>query len=346
MDFKTLQEIGNVENKRVIVRVDWNVPLKDGQVVDDYRIKKSLPTIEYLREAGAKVVLISHIEPEDASLREVYEHAKSLIPGLTFNEPGDICLLENLRNNPGEKENSRDFALSLAKYGDFYVNEAFPCSHREHASIVGLPKLLPGFAGLQFTEEVKQLSKAFYPKHPFVFILGGAKFDTKIPLVEKFNRIADSVFIGGALAHNFYKEQGVELKNSLVSSGDFHLKPLLEGGKILLPLDPVWHEDKIVDAGPKTLEMLQAKINESQFVLWNGPLGNYELGYKEGTLALAKILGESGKEVIVGGADTIASIEELNLNSKFSFVSTGGGAMLDFLAKDTLPGIDALKKKL
>lgn len=366
MDFKTILEANDLNGKRVLVRVDWNVPIQNGLVTDDFRIRESLTTIEYLINHGAKVTLISHLETvsetgslEESSLELVYECAKKLLPNLVFKEKGDLVLLENLRQNPSEVENSREFALSLTKNIDLFVNEAFSVSHREHASIVGIPKLLPSFAGFQFTEEVKRLSKAFYPKRPFLFILGGSKFDTKLPLIEKFIHIADTLFIGGALAHNFFKENGYNLGDSLVSSGKFNLLEKYSSGKIILPselvikghdgmraesIEHVGAGDTIVDIGPRTLEVLKSKIHEAQFILWNGPMGTYEVGFKEGTLGLARLLAESGKEVIIGGVDTIACIKELNLNDKFSFVSTGGGAMLDFLAMGTLPGIEALKK--
>lgn len=374
MDFKTLQEIEDVQGKRVLVRVDWNVPLENGVVVEDFRIKESLPTIEYLRKAGAKVILMGHLESKEThSFESVYEYAATILP-LSFSKDiegeevlrkvnelveGEVLLLENLRTNPGEKENSRDFAVALAKLGDLYVNEAFSAAHREHASIVGIPKLLPAYAGLRFTEEVKTLSKAFYPRHPFLFILGGAKFETKIPLIQKFAAIADSLFVGGALAHNFFVEQGKSVGASLVSDGNFNLMPLLETGKVMIPdelvikqgevtrqgyIEDIIPGDMIVDAGPKTLEYIKAKIQTSEFILWNGPLGLYEGGYKEGTLRLAELLAASRKEVIVGGADTLATIKEQNLWGKFSFISTGGGAMLDFLSSGSLPGIDALKR--
>lgn len=381
MDFKTLSETEDLKGKRVIVRVDFNVPLlrpsSAGQAIvgDDYRIRESLPTIKYLLDQEAKVVLMSHLESkETSSLKAVYEHLVSMVDfpvqfsseivGQTVEtkieemKAGEVILLENLRDNPGEKENSEEFAAALARLGDIYINEAFSASHRKHASIVGLPKLLPHFAGLRFEEEVKRLSQAFHPEHPFLFILGGAKFDTKLPLIEKFLPIADFLFVGGALAHNFFKEQGKNLGDSLVSNGSFDLEEKYETGKIILPvdmvikggdgsgvdtIDHVGTGDIIMDAGPKTLEILDKKIKEARFVLWNGPLGNYELGYKKGTLELAEILARSGQEVIVGGADTLSSIKELGLTDKFSFISTGGGAMLDFLSAGTLPGIEALK---
>ncbi|MES2213967.1 MAG: phosphoglycerate kinase [Patescibacteria group bacterium] len=374
MDFKTLFEAQDLRGKRALVRVDWNVPLENGQVREDYRIRQSLQTIEHLSKAGAKVILISHLESKETeSLEAVYNHANSLLD-LSFShetigeevkktislmKEGEVILLENLRKHDGEKDNDRAFAVALSELADMYINEAFSASHREHASIIGIPKLLPGFAGLHFTEEVKRLSKAFYPKRPFLFILGGAKFDTKIPLIEKFITVADSIFVGGALAHNFFVEMGGPIGDSLVSEGEYALKEKFASGKVMLPEDvlvkradedivilpaDVLEHDIIMDAGPKTLETLKAKIHDSQFILWNGPLGNYEKGYKEGTLALARMLGQSEREVIVGGADTLATIKELGLFGKFSFISTGGGAMLDFLSKGSLPGIDALKK--
>jgi len=329
---KSILEAGDLKGKKVLVRVDWNVLIEDGKVVDDFRIKKSLSTLEYLKGAGAKVVIATHLEPEGT-------HTKLLQTYV----PKGMKLLENLRANPGEESNSKEFAKELASKIDLYVNEAFSVSHRRHASIVGVPLYLPSYIGLQFALEIKELSKAFYPKKPFLLILGGAKFDTKLPLLKKFIHIADDIFVGGALANNFFKEQGADIGRSLVSKGDFGLKELLDTGKIILPEDTIIKDGKILDAGPRTMENLKSIISASKLVLWNGPLGGYENGYKVATLALAKIISESSCESIIGGGDTLASIKELNLFDKFSFVSTGGGAMLDFLATGTLPGIEALK---
>ncbi|MEX2013410.1 MAG: phosphoglycerate kinase [Parcubacteria group bacterium] len=334
MNLKSILEAGNLKGKRVLVRVDWNVPIENGRVFDDFRIKKSLPTLEYLKKAGAEVIIATHLEPEGTSV----EILKAYVPE-------GMKLLENLRDNPGEESNSKKFAAKLASRADIYINEAFAASHREHASVVRLPKLLPAFIGLQFALEIKELSRAFYPKKPFLFILGGAKFDTKLSLLKKFIHIADHIFVGGALANNFFKEQGVDVGNSLVKEGDFGLKALLKTGKIILPEDTIVKDGKIMDAGPRTIENLKPIISASKLVLWNGPLGSYENGYKVATLALAKIISEFSSESIIGGGDTLAAIKELDLFDKFSFVSTGGGAMLDFLATGTLPGIEAFSKK-
>src|SRR3989338_3340339 len=243
---KSILEAGDLKGKKVLVRVDWNVPIEDGKVVDDFRIKKSLPTLEYLKGAGAKVVIATHLEPEDTDTKLLQTYV-----------PKGVRLLENLRANPGEESNSKEFARKLASQIDIYVNEAFSVSHRRHASIVGVPLYLPSYIGLQFALEIKELSKAFYPKKPFLLILGGAKFDTKLPLLKKFIHIADHIFVGGALAHNFFKERGIDVGNSLVSLGDFGLKELLQTGKIILPEDTIIKGGKILDAGPRTIENLK-----------------------------------------------------------------------------------------
>ena len=346
MNMKPITEAKDLSGKRVLLRVDWSVPIAGDEIVSDYQILKTLPTIDYLRKAGAKVTIVSHMERDKDSLEPVYNYAKKLLPSLTFDKPSDLVLLENLRQHAGEKENSEKFAKELARKADIFVNEAFPVSHREHASIVGVPKFLPSFAGFQLIKEVEALSKVFYPKHPFLFIIGGAKFDTKLPLLKKFIHVADKIFVGGALAHNFFREIGRDIGDSLVSDGDYDLRELLQTDKISLPDDTITEGTKIMDAGPVTMENLRRKIMNAQLILWNGPLGAYERGYRTATLDLAKMIAESGKESIIGGGDTLAAVAELNLFDKFSFVSTGGGAMLDFLSSGTLPGIEALKESV
>lgn len=310
---RVITQLGEAElkDKRVLVRVDWNVPLEGGEIRDDYRIKKSLPTLEYLAAKGAKLVVATHLEPVDSSLEPLKKYL-----------PEGAKLLENLRLDSGEEANSEEFAKALAEKADTYVNEAFSVSHRKHASIVGVPKFLPSYAGLQFAKEVEMLSKSFNPARPFLFILGGAKFETKLPIVEKLLPSTDFVFIGGGMANAASQT------------------PLGSDSKIFFSVGDI----AAIDANPETIAVIKEKVDISKFVLWNGPLGNYEKGYKEGTLSLANMLAESGKEVIVGGGDTLAAIKELGIEDKFTFVSTAGGAMLDFLAKGTLPGIEALNR--
>jgi phosphoglycerate kinase len=273
---------------------------------------------------------------------------------------GDVILLENLRNNPGEKKCDKTFTENLAKMGDVYVNEAFPVSHREDASIVLLPKLLPAYAGFQLFEEVKNLSRAFNkPKHPFLFILGGAKFSTKMPLIKKYLKLADQVFIGGALADDFLKAKGFEVGKSLVDNSKYDIKEILKNKKLIIPVDVVVESDNssklinkkandvkkdenILDVGSQSVKNLAPLISAAKLILWNGPLGKYESGGGVSTKKVLKLVAKSKAESIIGGGDTVTMISEMKIEKQFSFVSTGGGATLDFLANGTLPGIKAL----
>jgi 3-phosphoglycerate kinase len=362
-----------VSGKKVLVRVDMNTPIVDGKITDPYRIDQIISTIDDLRLRKAKVLLMAHTESKDnKSLWPMFEYLKGFMPIVFAKDfftketkelvdgmnDGDVLLFENLRINEGEKANDIEFAKQLASYGDIYVNEAFSVSHRSHASIVGVPQFLPHYAGPLFLKEVENISKAFTPSHPFVFILGGAKFDTKLPLITKYLTKADCVFVGGALANNVFKTKGYEVGTSLVSEGDFGIESMIASEKFMYPLDVVVEtKDKthvvkdpsgvseteyIGDAGPKTIDALASRIKDAKLVVWNGPLGNYEAGYTEYTEKLAHIIADSQAISIVGGGDTLASIEKLGLMDTFTFVSTAGGAMLDFLVNETLPGIEAL----
>ncbi len=318
---KPITSIKDFEGKKVLLRVDWNVPFEDGKVLDDSRIVASIETTEHILNNNGKLIIMGHFGREGDSMEPVFEYAKNKFPILNSN----VEFLPNLRIDSREEENDKDFAKELANKGDIYVNEAFSVSHREHASVVGVPKLLKEkYAGINFIKEVTNLSKAFNPPHPFLFILGGAKLETKIPLLEKFLNIADSVFVGGTLATPASKDE-----------------KLSSNPKIFFPLC----DYSALDADLATVNSILEKAKISKFVLWNGPLGKYEDDYTEGTKALAQGLGElheSGVEVIVGGGDTLAAIKELGIEKEFTFVSTSGGAMLDFLANGTLPGIEAL----
>ena len=334
------------------MRVDFNVPIKNGKVLDDFRIQKALPTIRFLQKKGAKVVLISHLgEDGKASMKPVADCLKQYIKK-------NVTLLENIRKYPGEEKNDPRFAKKLSELGDFYVNEAFSVSHRKHASIVGVPKYLPSYAGFQLEAEVKNLSKVFKkPKHPFLFILGGAKFSTKMPLLQKYIKIADQIFIGGALANDFLKAEGYTVGKSLVDDTK-GIKNILKNKKLILPVDvlvlsggkfirrqvdEVQKNDIIIDIGDKSVKMAEEYIKKSKLILWNGPLGKYENGGDKATKKLLKAVAQSRAESIIGGGDIVSIVSEMKMEKKFSFVSTGGGATLDFLANGTLPGIKALK---
>ena len=375
---KTLQEIGPLSGVKVLVRVDFNVPIKQGRVADDHRIRASLPTIDFLRSRGAKVILASHLEANDGSnlsLEPVAEHLKSLgLPvifvsnlraayDLSENELSlsQCMLLQNLRMDPGEKANDQSFAKQLASLADIFVNDAFSVSHRAHASVVSVPKYLPSYAGLQFQSEVSNLAKAFEPSHPFLFILGGAKFETKLPLLTKFMQTADTIFVGGALANDFFRAKGYETGDSLLSKETPDLAAFLGNAKLMLPQDVTLSDqsvkspaavsvgERILDAGPETVASLAEKIASAHFILWNGPLGLYEKGFKQPTLSLAKQIGEAtgrGVTTILGGGDTLAAVSELGVQDQFTFISMAGGAMLDFLAQGTLPGLEALNQSV
>ncbi len=378
---KSVKDLKNLKGKRIILRADFNVPIKfardggNGVVLDDFRIKKVVPTILYLQKKGAKVIIISHIGDDGKeSLLPVANKLKKYIKDVDFiqtpifsNETQkilnslknkDIVMLENLRRETGEKKNSPSFARALSRYGDIYVNDAFSVSHREHASIVGITKYLPGYAGFQMEAEVENLSKVFNPVHPFLFILGGAKFETKIPLIKKFLRQADHIFIAGAIANDFFKAKGYEVGTSLVSDANFQITPLLKAKNLILPTDvevtknsknritkptEIMPDESIVDVGPQSVLVLKDLIGKAEFILWNGPLGKYESGFGKATEEVLKIVSKSKAKNVIGGGDTVALISKLKIEDKLGFVSTGGGATLDFLSKGTLPGIRVLK---
>jgi 3-phosphoglycerate kinase len=365
-----------LRGKRVIVRSDFNVPLsKSGDVLDMYRLKRGWSTIKYLQERGARTVVISHIGRDPGETLEPVARALKLyapvvyIPDLTgvpaqqavaAMRDGDILLLENLRRDPREVANDVSLAQDLAAFADLYVGDAFAAAHREHASIVGIPKILPHVAGFLMREEVEELSRAITPERPALAILGGAKFETKEPLVKKLLDSYDHMFLTGALANDVFKVRGLPIGRSLISE---HLpdEGVLSHPHFLAPIDvtverldkqartkkpeDVVDEDKIVDIGPETVQMLAPYIAEAKFILWNGPTGLYEGGYVEWTHAIAKMIEESSATKIVGGGDTIAVLEETGAHTdKLGFLSTGGGAMLEFLINSGhLPGVDVLE---
>lgn len=369
---RNIKQIKNLKGKKVLVRVDFNVPISAGKIEDDFRIVKALSTIKFLQKKGAKVILITHLGKGGESLSRVAENLNKyvkikFIPQVIGPEvskavagmkQGEVILLENLRNDKGEQDGSKIFALELSKLADIYINEAFSVSHREDASIVILPRLLPAYAGFQLEEEVKNLSHVFNKtKHPFLFILGGAKFSTKMPLIKKYFKLADHVFIGGALLNDFLKARGYEVGQSVISEENFNASIFLKNKKLILPTDvlvrkgnklinkkisEVTSDEYILDIGSQSTEDLILMIQKSKLILWNGPLGKSKDGGDEATKKLLKVVGNSKAESIIGGGDTVALISEMKMEKKFSFVSTGGGATLDFLANGTLPGIKAL----
>jgi phosphoglycerate kinase len=371
---RSVEALSDVFGLRFLVRTSLDIPVENGVSHDHFRLRRAIPTLIHLIDKGARVIILTHVgrDPENSTAPLIPLLEKHIpvthVPGVVGEEvygavahmkEGSAILLENLRSHEGEEKNDEEFAKTLASYGDFYVNDAFAVSHREHASIVGIPKYLPSFAGIVFMEEYSELSKALTPKTPSLFILGGAKYKTKEPLIEKYAHTYTHSFVGGALANDFLKGKGYEIGKSLTSPVDLTGNPLLSQDNILLPSDVVVESDSktrttepqsvlpseaIVDVGPNTIDMLAPYIEKAETILWNGPLGYYEK-YDVGTKSCAELIARSNAFSIIGGGDTVAAIDSLNLSDSFSFISTAGGAMLHFLEKKTLPGIEALPKE-
>ena len=331
------------QEKRVLVRSDLDVPLRNGLVVDETRLRECLPTLKYLLDQKAKVILMGHLgrpegkvveelrmEPVAQNLRAKLKASNSKLKIKIQNFEAyeiteSLVLLENLRFYPGEENNEAIFVRELASLGDFYVNEAFAASHRQHASIVGLPKLLPHAAGFHFVQEVEGLSKAIEnPQRPLVFVIGGAKPETKLPMVEEFAKKADWVLVGGKLIQNSeFKVQNDNLKSKII------LASLTSNG---------------LDINQDSIEKFKEIIKNARTIVLNGTMGKYEeRGAEKGTQQIFEAVANSSAFKIVGGGDTIAALTHFNLIDKMDYVSTAGGAMLEFLAKGTLVGIEALK---
>ncbi|TET84358.1 MAG: phosphoglycerate kinase [Candidatus Nealsonbacteria bacterium] len=343
---RTLKDF-EVKGKRVLVRCDFNVPLAQerGIILDDFRIKQTLPTIEYLIEKGAKLLLMSHLgrpggkvveslrlTPIQNRLMEYLDVQVSKAPDCVGEEiekwsremqPGEILLLENLRFHKEEAENNENFAKALAKLGDIYINDAFSVCHRNHASIVGIPKYLPSGAGFLLEKEIKVLSKIIEsPITPLVAIFGGREGDFKA--INKISEIANWILIGGLIKKEI-DEKGIILKYPQ---------------KIISPVDRV----DTFDIGPKTINLFKEKITPAKTIFWSGPLGKIEeVEFQKGSEETAKAIIESGAFSVVGGGETVEFINKIGLTEKFNHVSTGGNAMLVFLAREKLPGLEALK---
>ena len=385
----------DVKGRTIFVRVDFNVPLlTTGEIRDDTRIRASIPTIRYLAERGARLVLASHLgrpkgKPDPSmSLRPVAKRLAILLgrhvamasdvsgpevdalkAGLA---EGGILLLENVRFDPGETKNDPGLARRLASGIDIFVNDAFGSSHRAHASVVGIAELVPvKAAGYLMKTEVEYLGRAIHsPAHPYVAILGGAKTEDKIPVIENILNKADHILIGGAMAYTFLKAQGHGVGRSLVEddkietalailkkaaekSVAFHLPfdhvlaSSVESGAVAEVVDRFPFPANLmgVDIGPKTAAAYGEIIAAAKTIVWNGPLGVFEVpAFAEGTMAIARAVAGSGAMSIVGGGDSIAAVAKAGVSDKISHISTGGGASLEFLAYETLPGIEALEK--
>jgi phosphoglycerate kinase len=391
---KTIEDI-NVKNKKVLVRVDFNVPLDENRnITDDTRIRAALPTIKYLLDQQAKVVLMSHLgrpkgqfKPE-FSLRPAAQRLSELLgqevimaedvigesaqKAVAEMKDGDVVLLENLRFHKEETDNDPDFAKKLASFGEVYVNDAFGTAHRAHASTEGVAHYLPAVAGYLIKKELDVMGKALSnPERPFVAILGGAKVSDKIGVIDNLIDKVDTLIIGGGMAYTFFKARGYEIGNSLLEADKVELAKSLEekakakGVKFLLPVDNVVAtefkadaEHKVVasteipegwqglDIGPETRELYGQEIKNAKTVVWNGPMGVFEMpAFAEGTKAIAQYMSECEGTTIIGGGDSAAAVEQMGFADKMTHISTGGGASLEFLEGKVLPGVAALNDK-
>lgn len=384
---KYLKEIKNLNGKKVLVRVDFNVPIGKDNVVDkneDWRIRAALPTIEFLVKKGAKVILLSHLGrpkgkivenlrlgPVQDRLSELLELSVTKTPDCigdvakeTVNEmkPGEIVLLENLRFHKEEEEDDDNFAKELASLGEVYVNDGFSVSHRAHTSVHSVTRYLPSYAGFLLEKEVKILSDAINkPKRPATVIIGGAKAETKLPVIKYLMDKFDHILVGGIVANVILKAKGIDTGKSLL--GDVDIKEAekidLENTKLHIPIDVIVcnskikraqlsavgriGDERILDIGPDTREMYSKIISESKLIIWNGPMGLFEKdAFSGGTKKIATAVASSKGYSVIGGGDSIAALEKFGYIGDIDYVSTGGGAMLEFMSGETLPGIIAL----
>ena len=394
MNKKTIEDI-EVSGKKVLVRCDFNVPLDGDKITDETRIVAALPTIQYLLDHNAAVILTSHLgrpkgefnmkyslAPVAARLSEklgktvvlakdvIGEDAKKCVSEM---KPGDVVLLENVRFHKEEEKNDPEFAKALASFAEIYVNDAFGTAHRAHASTEGVTHYLPAVAGYLIGKELDFLGNAVEnPKRPFVAILGGAKVKDKIGVITNLLEKVDTLIIGGGMAYTFQKALGYEIGKSLLDeerielAKDMMQKAKDKGVKLLLPVDNVCGNDfkddcdKItvdaaagipadyegMDIGPKSIKLFSEAIKEAKTVVWNGPMGVFEMpSFAVGTLAVATAMAESDAITIIGGGDSAAAVTQMGLADKMSHISTGGGASLEFLEGKELPGVAALNDK-
>ena len=390
---KSIENLKNIENKCVVLRLDLNVPIKNGKITDTNRIDKIIPTLNFLVKKKAKIIIISHIgrpsgkivkelslEPITHCIKNKIKKNVILIKKNIFdlnkndifkNSDEEIVLLENIRFYPEEEANDDKFSEKLASLGEIYVNDAFSCSHRDHASVSNITKYIPSYCGIQINNELNALNKITSEiKKPVTCIIGGSKISSKVNVIKNLIPKFNSIIIVGAMANNIFKYKGLKIGKSMYEKNiddiihEIFLNAENNKCKIYFPKDvkvgknlndvsiekefkDIEDNDIILDAGSKTLTKIKEIIDNSSTILWNGPLGYFEnKNFSFGSFEVAKYIADKNNKIfsVVGGGDTVAVINSLNLNNKFNFVSTAGGAFLEYLEGKVLPGIKALKK--
>ena len=394
MRIKSIKQIKDLAGKVVLLRADFNVPLCKGKVKEDFKLIMNLPTIRYLSNNKAKVVLISHLgRPEFTKSGQVSKKKQSSLESVARRlsillrkkvkfvnqiigdkvnreierlKQGEILLLENLRFDPGEIKNSVKFAKKLSSMADIYVNNAFAVCHRKHASVSAIKKYLPAYAGLLLEEEIKSLNKIKEPKKPLVIIIGGAKMDTKIGMIKKMSFKATNILLGGAVANNFLAAKKLEIGKSLSDKASIREAKKLMNKKIILPVDvvvakpnkfkpvkvkPVNYVNKgemILDIGPQTMRNYAKYIKEAKTIIWNGPMGMFEIKpFHHGSLFIGRVVASRSKGKafgLVGGGETVQVLRMTKMFDNIDWVSTGGGAVLAYLSNNKMPGLKKIIK--
>jgi len=385
MKIKSIKDFSDLTGKTVFLRTDYNVPVKKGIVQDDFKIIKQLPTIHYLLRHKCRIIIATHFgrpEPgvfaKEFSTKILAKHLEKALdkkiafcPDFNFLhigtklsklKAGEIMMLENIRFDAREKKNDKKFAKQLANLADIYINDAFGVSHRADASVSAIKAFLPSYAGLLMENEIKSLDKVLNPEQPLIFIVGGVKLETKIPLIKKFEKKAFRILVGGALANNFLAAHGFEIGQSVADKQSIKLAKKFKKKNILLPLDVVvsdrenktlvrnlneiQKDDHIFDIGPRTIKFYATFIKRAQTIIWNGPMGFFEMkSFRFGTKAIARLVAtrSSGRAFgVVGGGETVEALKETRMMRHVDWISTGGGGMLSFLGGEKMPGLDGI----
>jgi phosphoglycerate kinase len=384
MKVKSVRQAKNLAGKVVFLRVDLNVPIKNRAIKEDYKIVAALPTIRFLLRHNCRLIIATHLSDSGATVRPVAKRLAELLdkkvqlitdyPGAKAEaavgkmKPRDIVFLENLRFNKGEEKNDKSFARSLARLADIYINDAFASSHRDHASVSAIKKCLPSYAGLLLEKEILNLGKISQPRAPLISIIGGAKMETKVALLNNLARKSERILIGGALANNFIAAHGFAIGKSLADKASIKMAAglikrhkniilpvdVLVGKKMkgarpqLKPINQVQKDDIILDVGPRTVKLFASFIRQANTIIWNGPLGYYENEhFKHGTLSVARVIAarSTGRAFgVAGGGETVEALKITKMADYVDWVSTGGGAMLAFLGGEKMPGLRGIVK--